>query len=240
MDDKGLPARPGRLMRVDLGQQAFEAIKMAILDSEFAPGQVLNSLDVAAWLGVSRTPVRQALQLLAQHGFVEPTPRGQFVVRQLSKEDISEVFLIRAGLESLAIRTLMGRKTEKTVRALETLVGEQEVSGQMQDRARFLLQDGQFHLTIAEEAGLPRVAALLEQVRDLILLLGGQAVTKPGRIEAVIAEHRAIVAAIQQNEPTRAVDALRRHLTATAESIGVDLGSLMTRVIPVGEGAPHD
>lgn len=240
MDDKGLPARPGRLMRVDLGQQAFEAIKMAILDSEFAPGQVLNSLDVAAWLGVSRTPVRQALQLLAQHGFVEPTPRGQFVVRQLSKEDISEVFLIRAGLESLAIRTLMGRKTEKTVRALETLVGEQEVSGQMQDRARFLLQDGQFHLTIAEEAGLPRVAALLEQVRDLILLLGGQAVTKPGRIEAVIAEHRAIVAAIQQNEPTRAVDALRRHLTATAESIGVDLGPLMTRVIPVGEGAPHD
>lgn len=240
MDDKGLRARPGRLMRVDLGQQAFEAIKMAILDSEFAPGQVLNSLDVAAWLGVSRTPVRQALQLLAQHGFVEPTPRGQFVVRQLSKDDISEVFLIRAGLESLAIRTLMTRQTEKTVRTLETLIGEQEVSGQMRDRARFLLQDGQFHLTIAEEAGLPRVAALLEQVRDLILLLGGQAVTKPGRLDAVILEHRAIVQAIHHHDPSQAVEALRHHLAETARSISVELDPLMAMVIPSGEEQAHD
>jgi DNA-binding GntR family transcriptional regulator len=211
------------LTRVGLADQAYAAIKRAVLSGRWRAGVVLSTVDLAEQLGVSRTPVREAVRLLAERGILEADTKGQFKVRDISDAEATEIFLLRAAMEALTLRTLARRFSREHAERLLQLLTLQE---SVHEPAEFLELDQQFHWTIAHDAGLPLAARFLVDLRERVQVLGGLAIVRPGRQPEVIAEHRAILAALQAHDAEAAVAALGRHLIATAKSLdrpGLDI-----------------
>lgn len=212
-----------RLSRIGLSHQAYRAIKDAILHGEISPGAPLNTVEVARHLGVSRTPVRQALALLNQQGFLDVDTRGQYIVHAPTRDEMVEVFLIRAVLESLSVRWCIQHLSVEHSEHLEALLRRQDIAIAHGDRDVFLSLDEQFHVGLAESAKLPQVAQFLTQLRDLVHVVGSQAITQPGRQAQVPGEHRALLDAIVVHDVEAALGALAVHLIETARSVNLEL-----------------
>ncbi len=216
-------AEGARLTRIGLTDQVHKILRRHVLDGKYPGGSTLNTVELSTDLGVSRTPVRQALQIMEQQGLLEVDTRGQYVVHQPTTAEIVEVFLVRVTLEWLALRMLVQRADDGAIRTLTRLLAEQESAMLDGDAAKFLELDGQLHVQIARSAGLQHTVQFLTELRDLIVLLGGKAVTQPGRREAVLAEHHKILRAVAARDPEQAVSALSEHLLNTARSISMDI-----------------
>jgi DNA-binding GntR family transcriptional regulator len=229
------PAAFSPLTRVGLADQAYAAIKRAVLTGRWRAGVVLSTVDLAEQLGVSRTPVREAVRLLAERGILEADTKGQFKVRDISDAEATEIFLLRAAVEALTMRTLARRFSSEHAEHLRQLVALQE---SVHDPAEFLELDQQFHWTIAHGAGLPLAARFLVDLRERVQVLGGLAIVRPGRQPEVIAEHRAILGALEVQDAEAAVAALGRHLIATAKSLGRP-GLDITAAVETALGGPR-
>ena len=224
------------LSRVGLVDQAYHVIKTAIINHELEPGTTLTTVNVSERLGVSRTPVRQALLLLAQQGLLDTDNRGQFVVHVISPAEAQEIFLVRASLESLASRKIARLKSTGEISVLQEILAKQQIAQREQDTANFLQYDQDFHLSIARFASLPLVMRLLERLRDKVRVIGGQAITRPGRLGSVIVEHQAILNGLIAQDEDGAVRAVVRHLVNTAQSVGISLEDVIDTATGFNEG----
>lgn len=191
--------------------RAYRELKAAILSGRLQPGASLGEVELAEALGISRTPVREALARLRADGLVDGT-----AVKELTAAEIRELFLLREALEALAVREFVathGRGAD--VSALEALLARQRAARAAGDVEAFLDADEQFHLRIAELAGLPQVAQLLGALREKQRQAGLRAVADPARLPRVLAEHEAIVKAVRAGNADRASAAVLRHLSVT-------------------------
>lgn len=225
------------LARVGLVDQAYGVIRSAIINQEFKPGTTLTTIDVSEKLGVSRTPVRQALLLLARQGLLDTDNRGQFVVHTISDDEAVEIFLVRASLESLAARKLTLTLSDSQYEELSQLIHRQEIARDDGDSRTFLQSDQEFHVAIARFASLPLVMEHLEGLRDKVRVIGGQAIARPGRLGSVLHEHRAILNALRQRNASDAVAKVAEHLVNTAHSVGTAIDEVIwTAVGPLERG----
>ena len=199
-------------------QRAYKAIRGSILSGEYPTGIALNEAELAGTLGISRTPVRQALQMLLAEELVEPGPRRQMVVRPLSPERRQEVFRLRGALEEVAVREACETMNEEVFDYLRLVLFKQERIGD-QDLERFLDLDDEFHLGIARGAGMPLLERFLSQLRAFVRLVGHKALSHPGRVAEVIEEHRRLLDALERRDEKAAVAALHLHLSLTSESV---------------------
>src|SRR3954470_17732705 len=201
--------------------QVAEHLKAEILAGERAPGSRLPQVEIARALGVSTTPVREALAMLQQEGLVRLHPQRGAVVFLPSVGDLREHYEIRAALEALAAAKTAEAFDPAWAGPLETLLDE------MADgppAARYIALNQRFHTTLYEHCGRPKLVEMIVALRDAsssYLHIYRAAADFP--VARLDAEHREILAACVARDPERAAKATRAHLHHTVEHVAARL-----------------
>jgi DNA-binding GntR family transcriptional regulator len=198
--------------RASLGERAYEHVRSEILRGRLPVGSIVAEGTVAEELGVSKTPVRQALQSLRREGLLELGPRRQLIVRGFPSEHRREVLDVRIALESLSVRRACETMTIEQIDYLRLLLMQQKRAVDAGDEDRFIELDEEFHLQIASAAGLPLVERFLSQLRGFVRVMRLGTTRPPGHLQEVYAEHEKIADMLEARRPARAAKALREHL----------------------------
>jgi DNA-binding GntR family transcriptional regulator len=202
-----------------MSRRAYLQIQQAIRDGAITQDSLYSENELAETLGMSRTPVREALISLSNEGLVVIESQRGFRLRSLSREERQEVFDLRSLLEGYTARRLALTATEDQVNRLGSLIDEQEELGSEDREAAFLALDEQFHLLQSEMLGLERTHMTMTSLRGAMWLMGFEALRLPHRHEDVIAEHRGIVGALARRDPESAEHAARDHIAKTAAAV---------------------
>ncbi|WP_261165522.1 GntR family transcriptional regulator [Microbacterium sp. Marseille-Q6965] len=194
-----------------------DALRDAILDDVLEPGAWLREVVLAEALGVSRTPVREALARLEEEGLVVRERGAGARVTQVSLEDMSVVYQVRGSLESLAARFVAARISAPQLEAFEQLQDEMRRAAQAGDSHAFSNANVGFHRQLSLAAGNAYLSRLLSTVEIGLRRFGARTFT-PERMAAVVEEHQQIVRAFAAQDPDAAADAASRHAASARES----------------------
>jgi DNA-binding GntR family transcriptional regulator len=198
-----------------LRDSVYEAIKASILRHEYAPGAKIPEIIIARTLGVSRTPVREALNRLEREGIVEVVPRYGAFVREFSSEQILEILRIQEVLEGLAVRLAAPRIAKDEIKAMETHLNAIAANTSRPEILdRFMSYDIDFHEAIAAACESPRLESLLSNIRAQMTMCRFATMHLPGRIDRSVNEHRAIIKELNSQNSERAEKAARAHISA--------------------------
>jgi DNA-binding GntR family transcriptional regulator len=231
---------PGRSPAIEpdlsIKLQVYGVLRQAIIGARLAPGRGLSEKDLAALLGVSRTPVREALSKLADDGLITILPQAGSFVAPLSYAGVVDAQYIRELLECGVVSDLARRVTAADLAALEALIARQKQSVADGDLASFHGLDEEFHRTLALQSGHPSVWNAVDQAKMQIDRVRRLSLPDPGRPAVAIAQHEAILAALTRRDVRAASAAMRRHLREVLKI----LDDLRTRVpgffLPGGDG----
>lgn len=195
--------------------RAYDWIKDRILALTLSPGSFLSENEAAAAIGVSRTPVREALLRLAAEGLLRLVPQRGAFIAPITPREIDEVLAARQVIELDAIRTVMaaGAPLAPRLEELITIQGGHAASG---DWPRFIATDREFHRVMQREVGNSVLMRFYDSLRDQQMRMGIAAViSTPPRAAQVLDEHRAILAGLVAGDVAAAEDAVRAHLRST-------------------------
>ncbi len=195
-----------------LADTCYQSIKTAIIEDELKPGTVLQERALAESLNVSRTPVREALQRLAQDGLVEIMPGKGAIVKRFTAEDVREILEIREVLEGLAAGLVAEAVTEEDLNWLERLLAPAEEhlsSGRYMEVHQI---DLQFHAFLAAKAGNSRLLTILSMLSDQIRRMTNLSREDRARAAESILQHRAIYEALKAGDPVGAQEAMKEHI----------------------------
>jgi DNA-binding GntR family transcriptional regulator len=205
------PIRPGVL-----STEVFDQIRARILDGGIAPGEAVRDSVLATAMGVSRSPVREALRILEQRGLVEKRPNHSYAVVTFTEADIAEIAMLRAGYEVMAVREIVARRIDiAPLRArLEELRGGPR-SGR--DRSSLAGADTRFHTEIVRLPRMPRLIAAYDTLRDQIDVMLANGFLRDIRFaETQYERHMALVdaiaAGIETGDPEPAIAEIREHV----------------------------
>ena len=191
-----------------------------IITGALEPGELQNEMRLAEALGVSRTPVREALLELSREGMVAFVPGKGVEVCKLTTEQVREVFEIRRIIEGHIIKEITTRLTDVDMQEIDRNISDQEKMLRNAERPAFIEYDKQFHLFLASKIGNRQIESILDNMRDQMHLMGIRAVEDDTRMKQVIDEHRAIFSALKEGDPQKAFNALMNHLKNTEKTIG--------------------
>lgn len=197
-----------------LAQQAYQAIRVAIQSDSLTVGTFYSENELGKSMGISRTPVREALIELAKEGLVEIVPQRGFRLRVLTPEEAAEVFELRIVLESHVVRRVAEDATAEQFAKLGAVLERQRES--IDDPVEFLRLDEEFHLLMPELIGHWRTHQMLSTLRGAVWLIAGTALAAPSRALEIMAEHDAILTAMRGRDPEAAALALEAHMELTA------------------------
>jgi DNA-binding GntR family transcriptional regulator len=206
------------LTPANLRQQAADVIRASIVGGELEPGEIYSAPALAERLGVSATPVREAMLDLAKDGLVEPVRNRGFrvvVVDDLALDEISE---LRHLLEVPAMGMVIARASDSELMPLFQQVNAIERAAEERDVAEFLLADRDFHLSLLRLAGNERLVRLVGQLRTQTRLIGIKGLAESGQLMASALEHRPILEAVCRRDVAEAERLMRLHLDHTRES----------------------
>ncbi|MGQ9651817.1 MAG: GntR family transcriptional regulator [Phycisphaerae bacterium] len=208
------------ISRSSFVEQAYRAIKQRIIGGDFGPGTQLNIDALARALGVSNTPVREALRRLENERWVETIPfRGAFV-RPLDRAELAELYELREMLELAALRKVMPHPPAEGLQQLEKALAEIRAAVQKSDPLAYLAADTRFHQAIVDMPRNKRLsemyATLVEQGKCFMLGRGPESMARyrKGRDQ-----HGAILEAIRQGDAKGAVQLLEKHLRISPEDV---------------------
>lgn len=209
----GAPAiRPLSAFAGSLGQRVHATLREAILTLALAPGQTLRKAEICAALGVSRSPVSEAIAKLAGEGLVVVAPQAGTYVARFSLTDIREGAFLREALEVAAIRRVAAAATEAQITELRRVLRLQELLVADGDLPGFFSEDAAMHELILSYTGFRRLVPLTRSAWVNVDRARRMMLPAPGRAEATIKEHRAILAALEARDPEAAEAATRAHL----------------------------
>jgi DNA-binding GntR family transcriptional regulator len=201
--------------RLSLSERAYAHVRGEILRGTLPAGSLLPEGVIAEALGISKTPVRQALQTLRREGLLEVGPRRQLIVRGFDEAHRREILEIRQALESISVRSACDSITLEQVDALRLLLLKQKRAADAGDEETFIDLDELFHLQIAIAANLHLVERFLNQLRGFVRVMRLGTTRSRGHLHAVLEEHTAIVDALEARRPAAAARALAEHLRHT-------------------------
>lgn len=202
-----------------LREIVFEHLREAIITGLLRPGERLMELQLAEEMGVSRTPVREAIRKLELEGLVIMVARRGAYVSDLSMRDIAETFEIRGALESLAAGLAAERIAPEELEQLErTLVSIGE-SMETSDIQRIVLLDEEFHAILFSASRNLRLSQIVSNLREQITRFRHTSLSTPGRFKAVFQEHKAIVEAISERNSSLAQALAKEHIENAEHSI---------------------
>ena len=203
------------LARTTLREQSALALRASILGGELEAGRIYSAQALADELGVSATPVREALVDLTNAGLVEPLRNRGFRVLTLAERDLDEIAEIRTMLEAPAMPLVVERAGAERLAAIGVTFDELEGAARDGDIPRFLVADRDFHLSLLALTGNRRLVHEVAQLRDQTRLLGLPGLAEAGRLCESAAEHRPLLEALQAGDGCRAETLMRQHIQHT-------------------------
>jgi len=224
---------PAPIERRNLGSDVYRILRDRILRQELHAGEKLSDLHLSSELGVSRTPIREALLQLVQDGIVVAAPNRGFFVATLAPRDVEEIFDLRAALETLALRTMAQadhtaeyRHALHELEHVERLVQFAKSDREREDAAEaFLKTDRGFHSWLVEQAGNSRLTGIIEGLWAQVAIYQQFGAELPGWMEIALEQHRAIIQHLLDGDVQTAEQALTSHILDMKTRVLADLAS---------------
>ena len=203
----------------NLNNKVYQQIKQMMIDYELIPGQRLTFTDLAEKMGVSRTPVNNALSILAKEGFLDFVPNQGYTVHQITKEEADYLYEVREILELGAVEKIIANLTLEKLKMLERREKSfNKAVAEKISRGRFLL-DQEYHAGIVEMSGNPYLTDYFREVYQRIFLRHRISPLRGDRAVQAPIEHHEVLEAIRQRDVAMARQAISNHIKAGKEYI---------------------
>jgi len=202
----------GPLRSTTLRDRVIEIVRQALVSGEIRPGDMYSAAALATRLGVSTSPVREALLTLVSEGLMEPVRNRGYRVVPMSEQDLDEVYHMRLLLEVPATLQAAERATTEDIARLESLAVDIENAARDRDVTRFLEADRHFHLSLLALCGNKRLVDTVATLRDHTRLYGLDHLAERGALTDSAGEHREILLAITAKDLDELDRLIRTHL----------------------------
>jgi len=190
----------------------YEELKEAIVSLRLPPGQPLREAALAEQLGVSKTPIREALSRLQQDGLAETTSFKGAVVTGYSRQDLVEIYELRELLESSAARLAAQSMSDADRARLDQIMIESRALWDGSDPVKLAARIAEFDVVLFDQVQNGRIRALIENLGAHMTRIGQLTAEIPGRIQTSVDEHEKIVEAIAARDPDLAEQRMREHI----------------------------
>jgi DNA-binding GntR family transcriptional regulator len=191
-----------------LADRVYQVVRQRIVQGDLTPGVFLREQEITKATGVSRTPVREALNRLASQEFLERVPHRGFRVPETPWETLLEVYPIVSALESLAGSLAFERLRPEDIKRLKELNRKLVQAGKRGDSRAQVELNNAFHKVISDRAGNQRLSELLDQLRNQVSLVDGWYFSVPAHVMDSVEEHGRIIEAIEKKDFGKALEML--------------------------------
>ncbi|MCD7866037.1 MAG: GntR family transcriptional regulator [Clostridiales bacterium] len=197
----------------------FQTLRTAILKGDLKPGERLMELQLASKLGVSRTPIREAIRMLEQEGLAIIIPRKGAEVARMTEKDMEDVLQIRCSLEELAVRLACQNITQMEMQELRVAMEQFREKTTTEDIAAIAQADVNFHDVLYKSADNPKLLGLLNNLREQMYRYRVEYLKNPSIYQQLITEHRQLYEAVKMQDAEKAAAYTRMHLENQTESM---------------------
>jgi len=196
-----------------LYEEVAELLRQRIFSRELKPGSWIDELKIAEDYGISRTPLREALKVLAAEGLVTMKVRRGAYVTEINEKDLTDVYHLLSLLESDAAGVVATKASEAQLRELQSLHAELEATARpgQQERDRFFEINERFHMRLLEIADNRWRDQMVADLRKVMKLNRQHSLLKAGRIDESLKEHQAIMDALSARDPVAAMQRMQEH-----------------------------
>ncbi|GAY09799.1 GntR family transcriptional regulator [Pseudonocardia sp. N23] len=212
MSEQSRPAKLGRV--ATYAGRSLEVLRGMILDGTLSPAERLNEVHLSQALGISRGPLREAIQRLASEGLVEAVPHRGVYVRSFSARELSDLYELRIALETHAVRLAARYAPQQRIDELGSMLDETESSMGTHATGAYP-EDPDFHARLVRLAANPPLVEALTDVGRKIRLARARSAHQPRRARTALDEHREILAALVARDGEGAAAKLEAHLTSS-------------------------
>ena len=210
--------------------QVFDKIRSDILNGKYKRGEELVESSIGKELGISRTPVREAIRQLELEGLVQLVPNKGAFVTGISEKDVRDIYLIRARLEGLAARMAAKNITPELLDAMEETVVLSEYHAKKEHYEQVCEMDSKFHKLLYKASGSRILEHTLTDFHQYVQRVRMVSIMKKRRMEKSNDEHDAILTAIREHDEEKAELVATRHISNTVENLkNYDLDSVLSK-----------
>ena len=203
---------PARIPRVTYASMVGERIRSQVLEGVIAPGSQLNEVELAGTFGVSRGPVREAMQRLIQEGLLRSEPHRGVFVPVMTAEDVDDIYLARDALETAAVQRIAGTsRAAAAYKALDKAVRAMETAERADDWKTVADRDLDFHTALVVAAESPRLERMFTTVISETQLCLGMLTTAYGARDDLVDEHRRFCEMMREDDIEGALTVLKKH-----------------------------
>ncbi len=195
-----------------LYEEVAERLRTSIFSHEFAPGSWIDEQAIAKEYGISRTPMREAIKILASEGLITMKMRRGAYVTEVSKSDLNQIFTVLALLEGQACRETALKATEGQLEALDSIHMKLERAAADRDLDQFFTINQTFHDKLQEISNNPWMKRVIDDLRKVLKLQRRDSLSKRGRMESSLLEHRKILSALLAREADLSEKLMKEHL----------------------------
>ncbi|ANE77066.1 GntR family transcriptional regulator [Dickeya solani] len=210
---------PINFKAVSLNERAYLAFKHRLITLRYKPGEYLNTAQVMDELEMGRTPVNQAIHRLATEGLLQIIPRKGVMVSPLSIDDALELIEVRLVNETLCLRLATQRVNPAQIAFLRDLNQRIASASEVRDRENMMLLDREFHQTLADIAGNSRLSDILSIIHAQAQRFWATTLSSSVHMLEVIAEHDAIISALEKGDANEAQEATRIHINSFKQAL---------------------
>ena len=203
---------------VSLADQVYERLEYNILTGVYQPGEILSEKRLSEELGVSRTPIREAMTRLVYERLIRETPSGN-EVRGISSEDVSDIFEVKKRLEVIATRRAIDNMSEEDLSRLKDVVDQQEYFAGKGDAQKVRDLDTEFHDLIYDGCGSVTLQGILAPIHHKLMKFRKASLENEGRIMESVAEHKAILDALQKKDKKKIDDLVLKHIENVEKNV---------------------
>ncbi|QWE27574.1 GntR family transcriptional regulator [Polynucleobacter sp. AP-Ainpum-60-G11] len=207
-----------KLINRPLYEDVAERLREQIFAHELAPGSWLDEQSLAIAFGISRTPMREAIKVLASEGLVTTKMNKGAYVTEVDRRDLEQIFTVLSLLEGQAAKETAIKASEAQLTQLDNLHHRLEKAAADRDTEQFFEINVKFHDLIQEIAGNKWMNGVIEDLRKVLKLQRRDSLSRNGRLLSSLVEHREILQAILKRDPLGAEMAMRKHLTRGLEA----------------------
>ena len=207
-----------KLINRPLYEDVAEKLREQIFAHELAPGSWLDEQNLAAAFGISRTPMREAIKVLASEGLITTKMNKGAYVTEVDRRDLEQIFTVLSLLEGQAAKETARKATEDQLTQLDNLHHRLEKAAADRDTGQFFEINVKFHELIQEIAGNKWMNGVIEDLRKVLKLQRRDSLSRNGRLMSSLIEHREILQAILKRDPQEAELAMRKHLARGLEA----------------------
>lgn len=203
---------PSRIAPVALYQEVAERLRQRIYAHDLAPGAWIDEQTLADQYGISRTPLREALKVLASEGLVTLKPRRGCYVTEISERDLDEIFTVLELLEGRCAREAAHKASKTELARLQEIHGQLENAAASDDVNSYFEANQAFHQAVQGIGDNRWLTNVIADLRKVIKLSRHQSLSSEGRLKQSLVEHRAILAAISAHQHELAEQRMREHI----------------------------